>query len=221
MRDRAGYARGGDGIRITPADTRMHIVFQTSINSPRQKEQDIVKDGWQEIGIEDRAEVGGTPACIPATLPIRTHRVTFRPTPRCSRLRRTRLSGYILSASTVRIRVRTGRHWSQRPVSSEFSQMERRSVRQDRRRQLGNGSYRSGSDLASAERPGGQCLCGSALIDRKGVDAKVKGLHRPNPTPFTRFRGTSPIGPRADRRRARYTTIGEADVVLAQERVSV
>src|SRR5436189_119508 len=43
---------GGDGIRVTPDGVRMKVVFQTSINSLRQKEQAIVKDGWQKIGIE-------------------------------------------------------------------------------------------------------------------------------------------------------------------------
>jgi len=50
--DQAGYTRGSDGIRVTPSGVRMHVVFQTSINSLRQKEQDQVKDGWQKIGIE-------------------------------------------------------------------------------------------------------------------------------------------------------------------------
>ena len=50
--DQAGYARGSDGIRVTPDGVRMHVVFQTSTNSLRQKEQDLVKDGWQKIGIE-------------------------------------------------------------------------------------------------------------------------------------------------------------------------
>jgi peptide/nickel transport system substrate-binding protein len=50
--DEASYKRGGDGIRMTPAGVRMKVVFQTSINSLRQKEQAIVKDGWQKIGIE-------------------------------------------------------------------------------------------------------------------------------------------------------------------------
>jgi peptide/nickel transport system substrate-binding protein len=50
--DDAGYKKGGDGIRMTPDGTRMKVVFQTSINSLRQKEQAIVKDGWQKIGIE-------------------------------------------------------------------------------------------------------------------------------------------------------------------------
>lgn len=30
----------------------MHVLFQTSTNSLRQKEQDIIKDGWQEIGVQ-------------------------------------------------------------------------------------------------------------------------------------------------------------------------
>jgi len=50
--DQAGYKRGGDGIRVTPDGTRMHVVYQTTINSLRQKEQEIVKAGWQQIGIE-------------------------------------------------------------------------------------------------------------------------------------------------------------------------
>jgi peptide/nickel transport system substrate-binding protein len=50
--DEAGYKRGGDGIRMTPSGVRMKVVFQTSINSLRQKEQAIIKDGWQKIGIE-------------------------------------------------------------------------------------------------------------------------------------------------------------------------
>ncbi|MFN8632298.1 MAG: peptide ABC transporter substrate-binding protein [Chloroflexota bacterium] len=50
--DDAGYKKGGDGIRMTPDGIRMKVVFQTSINSLRQKEQAIIKDGWQKIGIE-------------------------------------------------------------------------------------------------------------------------------------------------------------------------
>ena len=50
--DQAGYTRGSDGIRMTPAGIRMHVVYQTTINSLRQKEQEIVKNGWQQIGIE-------------------------------------------------------------------------------------------------------------------------------------------------------------------------
>jgi peptide/nickel transport system substrate-binding protein len=52
MLDDAGYKKGGDGIRVTPEGVRMKVVFQTSINSLRQKEQALVKDGWQKLGIE-------------------------------------------------------------------------------------------------------------------------------------------------------------------------
>jgi peptide/nickel transport system substrate-binding protein len=50
--DDAGCKRGADGIRVTPDGVRMRVVYQTTINSLRQKEQDIVKAGWQSIGIE-------------------------------------------------------------------------------------------------------------------------------------------------------------------------
>jgi peptide/nickel transport system substrate-binding protein len=50
--DEAGYRRGGDGIRVTPAGVRMKVLYTTSINSLRQKEQALVKDGWNKIGIE-------------------------------------------------------------------------------------------------------------------------------------------------------------------------
>jgi len=50
--DDAGYKRGPDGIRATPQGMRMKVLYVTSINSLRQKEQALVKDGWQKIGIE-------------------------------------------------------------------------------------------------------------------------------------------------------------------------
>jgi peptide/nickel transport system substrate-binding protein len=50
--DDAGYKKGGDGIRSTPDGVRMKVVLVTSINSLRQKEQAIIKDGWQKIGVE-------------------------------------------------------------------------------------------------------------------------------------------------------------------------
>jgi peptide/nickel transport system substrate-binding protein len=50
--DQAGYKRGSDGVRATPDGVRMKVVYQTTINSLRQKEQEIVKSGWQQIGIE-------------------------------------------------------------------------------------------------------------------------------------------------------------------------
>jgi peptide/nickel transport system substrate-binding protein len=48
--DEAGYRRGPDGIRGKGA-IRLRVTFQTSVNSLRQKEQEIVKAGWTAIGI--------------------------------------------------------------------------------------------------------------------------------------------------------------------------
>jgi len=48
--DEAGYSRGPDGIR-QKGGVRLEMVYQTSVNSLRQKEQEIVKAGWAQIGI--------------------------------------------------------------------------------------------------------------------------------------------------------------------------
>jgi peptide/nickel transport system substrate-binding protein len=49
--DDAGWARGSDGIRAKDG-VRMHVVYQTTVNPLRQKEQDIVKQGWTQLGVE-------------------------------------------------------------------------------------------------------------------------------------------------------------------------
>ncbi|MEZ5853502.1 MAG: peptide ABC transporter substrate-binding protein [Hyphomicrobiaceae bacterium] len=49
--DDAGWKRGGDGIR-TKDGKRLKVVFQTSINQPRQKTQAIIKQACQKAGIE-------------------------------------------------------------------------------------------------------------------------------------------------------------------------
>ena len=48
--DEAGYTRGPDGIR-RKGDVKLQVSYATSVNSLRQKEQEIVKDGWTKIGI--------------------------------------------------------------------------------------------------------------------------------------------------------------------------
>jgi peptide/nickel transport system substrate-binding protein len=51
--DEAGYARGGDGVRVEPqSGKRMKVVLQTATNSLRQKQQVLVKDGWGKLGVE-------------------------------------------------------------------------------------------------------------------------------------------------------------------------
>jgi peptide/nickel transport system substrate-binding protein len=49
--DAAGWKRGGDGIRAKDGK-RLKMVFQTSINAPRQKTQAIIKQACGKAGIE-------------------------------------------------------------------------------------------------------------------------------------------------------------------------
>jgi peptide/nickel transport system substrate-binding protein len=49
--DDAGWAKGSDGIRAK-GGVRMHVVYQTTVNPLRQKEQAIVKQGWEQLGVE-------------------------------------------------------------------------------------------------------------------------------------------------------------------------
>jgi peptide/nickel transport system substrate-binding protein len=51
MLDEAGWGRGPDGVRIKDGK-KLKLVFQTSINAPRQKTQAIVKQACQKAGIE-------------------------------------------------------------------------------------------------------------------------------------------------------------------------
>src|SRR5262249_10492519 len=47
----AGWKKGGDGIRAKDGK-KLSFVYQTSINAPRQKNQAIVKQACQKVGIE-------------------------------------------------------------------------------------------------------------------------------------------------------------------------
>jgi peptide/nickel transport system substrate-binding protein len=49
--DQAGWKRGGDGIRAKDGK-RLKFLYQTSINAPRQKNQQIVKQAAAKAGIE-------------------------------------------------------------------------------------------------------------------------------------------------------------------------
>ncbi len=50
--DAAGWKRGADGVRVKDGRKRLKLVFQTSINSVRQKVQAIVKQACAKAGIE-------------------------------------------------------------------------------------------------------------------------------------------------------------------------
>ena len=49
--DEAGWARGGDGIRAKDG-VRLSVLYQTSTNAVRQDFQALIKQWWQEIGVE-------------------------------------------------------------------------------------------------------------------------------------------------------------------------
>jgi peptide/nickel transport system substrate-binding protein len=49
--DAAGWKRGSDGVRAKDGK-KLSFVYQTSINAPRQKNQQIVKQACQKAGIE-------------------------------------------------------------------------------------------------------------------------------------------------------------------------
>src|SRR5206468_11872586 len=49
--DAAGWKRGGDGIR-EKGGRRLKMVYQTSINAPRQKNQQIVKQAAARAGFD-------------------------------------------------------------------------------------------------------------------------------------------------------------------------
>ena len=55
--DAAGWKPGADGVREKDGK-KLHAVYQTSINAPRQKTQEIVKQACQKAGIDDRDQVG-------------------------------------------------------------------------------------------------------------------------------------------------------------------
>jgi len=59
--EKAGWKPGGDGIRAKDG-VRLKVVFQTSINAPRQKTQEIVKQACQKAGIE--VEIKAVPASV-------------------------------------------------------------------------------------------------------------------------------------------------------------
>ena len=75
--DAAGWKRGADGIRAKDGK-RLKLLFQTSINAPRQKTQAIVKQAARQGRHRDRAQVGdrlgvlllrrGEPGYLPALL---------------------------------------------------------------------------------------------------------------------------------------------------------
>jgi peptide/nickel transport system substrate-binding protein len=59
--DQAGWKPGSDGIREKNG-VKLKVIYQTSINAPRQKTQEIVKQACQKAGIE--VEIKAVPASV-------------------------------------------------------------------------------------------------------------------------------------------------------------
>jgi peptide/nickel transport system substrate-binding protein len=49
--DDAGWVKGSDGIRAK-GGVKMHVVYQTTINPVRQATQAIIKQGWEQLGLQ-------------------------------------------------------------------------------------------------------------------------------------------------------------------------
>jgi peptide/nickel transport system substrate-binding protein len=187
--DAAGYARGGDGIRSTPSGTRMHVVFQTSTNSLRQKEQDIVKDGWQKIGIEtelksvDASVYFASDAGNPDTYAhFSTDAEMFTSTPD---------SPFPLLYMKRFYGRDAGTDWAQK--SNAWSAQNFLKWKDDQYNTLMDAAgTETDPDKAAADWKAMNDLVVNAyvdvpLVDRKATDAKGKSIQGPNPGPFDVF----------------------------------
>jgi peptide/nickel transport system substrate-binding protein len=50
--EEAGYTAGGDGVRVNADGVRLSMLYLTSTNAVRQDFQALIKDWWEQIGIE-------------------------------------------------------------------------------------------------------------------------------------------------------------------------
>ncbi|MBV9581181.1 MAG: peptide ABC transporter substrate-binding protein [Chloroflexi bacterium] len=187
--DAAGYARGGDGIRVTPGGTRMHVVFQTSTNSLRQKEQDIIKDGWQKIGVEtelksvDASVFFASDAGNPDTyghFSTDVEMLTFAPDSPFPVLYMKRF--YARDPST---------DWAQK--SNAWSAANFLKWKDDQYNALFDAAaVETDPDKAAADWKALNDLVVNAyadvpLVDRKAADGKARGIQGPNAGPFDPF----------------------------------
>jgi peptide/nickel transport system substrate-binding protein len=187
--DQAGFARGTDGIRATADGTRMHLVFQTSTNSLRQKEQELVKAGWQEIGIE--TELKSVDASIffasdPGNPDTYAHFSTdaemFTSTPDTPFpvFYMKRLYGENPDADWAQ----KSNNWSGTNMlkwsNDDYNKLYDQ-VRGETDLQKASQMWQQMNDIAI------NAYVVVPLVDRKSTDAKIKGLQGPNPGPFDNF----------------------------------
>jgi peptide/nickel transport system substrate-binding protein len=187
--DDAGYARGSDGVRLTPGGVRMHVVFQTSTNSLRQKEQDLIKDGWQKIGIEtelksvDASIYFSSDAGNPDTYAHFTtdaEMFTSSPDTPSPLLFMKRFYGRDPGTDFAQ----KSNNWSA-PNMSKWSNDEYNqlfdAVKAETDVSKAATLWQKMNDVAV------NAYIVVPLVARKGTDAKIKGLDGPNPGPFDYF----------------------------------
>jgi peptide/nickel transport system substrate-binding protein len=187
--DQAGYARGSDGIRVTPGGARMHVVFQTSTNSLRQKEQDLVKDGWQKIGIETELKsvdasiyFGSDPGNPDTYAHFSTDVEMFTSTPDTPSplLYMKRFYGRNPETDYAQ----KSNNWSAQNMmkwsNDDYNQLFD-GVKAETDIQKATEMWRRMNDVAV------NAYIVVPLVARKGSDAKTKGLQGPNPGPFDYF----------------------------------
>jgi len=85
--DAAGYVRGSDGYRAKNGVV-LSVLYQTTVNSVRQKTQQLVKDTWEKLGVKTelksidagtrRRTSTPTSRCTPPATPRRTRSRTWR-----------------------------------------------------------------------------------------------------------------------------------------------
>jgi peptide/nickel transport system substrate-binding protein len=184
--DEAGYKRGGDGIRVTPEGVRMHVVYQTTINSLRQKEQNIVKDGWQKIGIDTElksvdasvffsADVGNPDTNAKFYVDAQMFTSTFG-----SPFPLNYMKQFYSGDPTVDV-AQKANSWSARNytrwINADYNKLFDQ-VRGETDPQKAQELWIQANDVAI------NAYITVPLIDRKATNAKIKALQGPNPSPF-------------------------------------
>ena len=154
----------------------MKVVYQTSINSLRQKEQAIVKDGWQKIGIETELKSVDAGVFFSATPATPTPSATSTPTSRCSPRRSTRRSRSLHEAVLQRESRRGRRPEVEQLVWPQLPELDQRRLQQavttrSRPRPTAEAQqlWMKMNDLVVNN------YVTIPLIDRKNADGKVKG----------------------------------------------
>ena len=184
--DQAGYTRGSDGIRVTPSGERMHVVYQTTINSLRQKEQDIVKSGWQQIGIETElksvdasvffsADAGNPDTNSHFYTDVEMYTTTFG-SPFPLNFMKAFYSGNPDTDVAQQSNKWAGRNYT-RWISSDYNTLLDQ-VKSETDTQKAQQLWIQLNDLVINN------YITIPLIDRKSADGKIKSLQGPNLTPF-------------------------------------